>query len=101
MKSKKICIVGYGSHTQKTIIPSLNLKKENIMIVTKKRIDNFNSLPNINTALKKLTKDYIFFNSTPPKFHYQTSKLILSSGFNVIVEKPLCLNVSQLEKLTA
>lgn len=99
MKFKKICIVGYGSHTQKTIIPSLCLKKENIAIVSKKKFDNFCSFPNINIALKKLTKDYIFFISTPPKNHYLISRLILLSGFNVIIEKPLCLKVNQLDKL--
>lgn len=99
MKIKKICIVGYGSHAKNTIIPSLNLKNKNIKIVTKKIIDDFETISNLRLALKKLPKDYIFFNSTPPKFHYLISKLILSSGFNIIVEKPLCLNINQLKKL--
>lgn len=99
MKIKKICIVGYGSHVENTIIPSLNIHTKNIKIITKKQIDDFETFSNIRSALKKLTKDYIFFNSTPPKFHYSISRLILSSGFNVIVEKPLCLKVNQLEKL--
>jgi hypothetical protein len=99
MTIKKICIVGYGSHVKNTIIPSLHLDDENIKIVTEKPINNFETFSNIKLALQKLTKDYIFFNSTPPRFHYFISKLILSSGFNVIVEKPLCLKVSQLEKL--
>ena len=96
---KKICIVGYGSHVKNTIIPSLNLKDKNIKIVTKKDIDDFETISNLRLALKKLPKDYIFFNSTPPKFHYSISKLILSSGFNIIVEKPLCININQLKKL--
>ena len=50
-------------------------------------------------ALKNLTKDFVFFNSTPPTFHYSLSKLILSSGFNLIVEKPMCLNSWQAKKL--
>ncbi len=99
MKLKKICIVGYGSHVENTIIPSLILKRENLKIVTKKKIENYETFSNIHIALKKLSKDYIFFNSTPPKFHYSLTKLILTSGFNVIVEKPLCLNVNQLDKL--
>lgn len=99
MKMKKICIVGYGSHVKNTIIPSLNLKDKNIKIVTKKDIDDFETISNLRLALKKLPKDYIFFNSTPPKFHYSISKLILSSGFNIIVEKPLCININQLKKL--
>ena len=101
MKTRKICIVGYGSHVENTIIPSLGKNIKNLKIITKKKINNFETFINIQTALKKLPKDYIFFNSTPPKFHYSITKLILSSGFNVIVEKPLCLNVNQLERLNS
>ena len=70
MKNKKICIIGYGSHIKKTIIPSLSIKSKNIKIVTKKKLNDFETFSNIQLALKKLSKDYIFFNSTPPKFHY-------------------------------
>ena len=96
---KKICIVGYGSHVKNTIIPSLNMNSNNIKIITKKKISRFETFENLDLAFKKLSKDYIFFNSTPPKFHFKITKLILSAGFNVIVEKPLCLNVYQLKKL--
>ena len=100
MKNRKICIVGYGPHVENTIIPSLNIGiKKNLKIITKKKINNFETFTNIKIALKKLTKDYIFYNATPPKFHYPITKLILSSGFNVMTEKPLCLNVNQLERL--
>ena len=100
MKINKICIVGYGSHVEKTIIPSLTLNKKNIKIITSKsNINGFTTYPSLKTGLKMITKDYIFFNSTPPNLHYSTSKLILSSGFNLIVEKPVCLSVIQLEKL--
>ena len=99
MKIKKICFVGYGSHVEKTLIPSLNLKKKNIKIITKKKINNFETFSSTKKALKILSKDYIFFNSTPPRFHYSLSKLILSSGFNLIVEKPMCLKSQQVKKL--
>jgi hypothetical protein len=99
MKNKKICIIGYGSHIKKTIIPSLNIKSKNIKIVTKKKLNDFETFSNIQLALKKLSKDYIFFNSTPPKFHYSVSKLVLLSGFNIIIEKPICLSVSQFREL--
>jgi hypothetical protein len=99
MKNRKICIVGYGKHVKSTIIPSLNTNPQLIKIVTQKKIDFYETFSNIKSALKKLSKDYIFFNSTPPKFHYLTSKLILNSGFNLIVEKPLCINVNQLNQL--
>ena len=99
MKNRKICIVGYGAHVKNTIIPTLNVNPENIRIITSKSIKGFQTFSNIKLALKELSKDYIFFNSTPPNVHYITSKLILSSGFNLIVEKPLCMNIRQLQKL--
>jgi hypothetical protein len=99
MRNRKICIVGYGEHVKNTIIPSINLKKKNIKIITKKKVSGYETFSNIKLALKNLSKDYIFFNSTPPKVHYSTSKSILSAGYNVIVEKPLCLKVNQLDKL--
>ena len=99
MRNRKICIVGYGEHVKNTIIPSLNLKKKNIKIITRKKNCSFISFPDIKSAIKQLTKDYIFFNSTPPKDHFSTSKLILNSGFNLIVEKPLCTHLKQLKQL--
>jgi predicted dehydrogenase len=100
MKIKKICIVGYGPHVEKTIIPSLSLKKKDIKIISSKpTIKNFDIFPNIKTALKKINKNYIIFNATPPNLHFETSKLILNMGFNLIIEKPICLNNIQLSKL--
>ena len=100
MKIKKICIVGYGSHVEKTIIPSLSIKKKNIKIISSKpAIKNFEIHPNIKTALKKIDKRYVIFNATPPNLHFETSKLILNMGFNLIIEKPICLNVKQLSTL--
>jgi predicted dehydrogenase len=99
MRIKKICFIGYGSHVKKTLIPSLNLNNKNIKIVTTKKLNNFQTFSSVQIALRNLTKDYIFFNSTPPTFHYSLSKLILSTGFNLIVEKPMCLKSWQVEKL--
>ena len=100
MKIKKVCIVGYGPHVEKTIIPSLSLKKKNIKIISSKPvIKNFDIFPNIKTALKKINKEHIIFNATPPNLHFETSKLILNMGFNLIIEKPICLNPIQLSKL--
>ena len=100
MKIKKVCIVGYGSHAEKTIIPCLSIKKKDIKIISSKpAIKNYEIYPNIKTALKKIDKRYIIFNATPPNLHFETSKLILNKGFNLIIEKPICLNVKQLSTL--
>lgn len=100
MSINKICFIGYGNHVKKTIIPSLTIKKKNIKIVTKKKItENFETFTDIKTALESLDKSYVFFNSTPPKEHFSTSKLILNSGFNIIVEKPICSSSQQYKAL--
>lgn len=93
MTINKICFVGYGNHVKNTIIPSLSINKKNIKIVTKKKLtENFETFKNIENAITSLDKSYVFFNSTPPKEHFPTSKLILNSGFNLIVEKPICVS---------
>lgn len=93
---KKICILGYGSHVKKTIIPSLKLNKNNLKIITSKSdLIGFETFSDIRTALNKITKDYLIFNATPPNIHFSTSKLLLKKGFNLIVEKPICMNVYQ------
>jgi predicted dehydrogenase len=100
MKINKICFIGYGSHVEKTLIPSLKINKKNIKIISAKFLDNkFETFFSIKSALKNISKDYIIYNATPPNVHYRTSKLTLSLGFNIIVEKPLCLNIYQLKKL--
>ena len=93
MKINKICFIGYGDHVKNTIIPSLSINKKNIKIVTKRSItENFQTFKDIKSAIGNLDRNYVFFNSTPPKAHFLTSKLILNSGFNLIVEKPICVS---------
>ena len=62
MRIKKICFIGYGSHVEKTLIPSVNLNNKNIKIITKKKLNNFQTFSSVQIALKNLTKDYVFFN---------------------------------------
>ena len=93
---KKICFVGYGDHVKNTIIPFLQIKKKNIKIITKKVIsENFETFKDIELAVNNLDSSYIFYNSTPPREHFLTSKKVLNFGFNLIVEKPICVSASQ------
>ena len=45
MRIKKVCFIGYGLHVEKTLIPSLNLNNKNIKIITKKKLNNFQTFP--------------------------------------------------------
>jgi hypothetical protein len=66
---KKICILGYGSHVKKTIIPALNLNKNNLKIITTKSdLIRFETFPNIKTALKKLVKIILFLMLHPQNY---------------------------------
>ena len=101
MSINKICIVGYGAHTRNTLIPSFKkIKDKNLKIVSSKIIESkFQVFNNLKIAFKYLNNDYFFYNSTPPENHYNISKQILLNGYNLIVEKPICVNLLQLNKL--
>ena len=76
MKYKKICLVGYGSHVKNTIIPSLNLDKKNIKIITKKTLNDFETFSSVKEALKALPKDYIFLIPHLQNFIIQYQSLL-------------------------
>ena len=101
MSITKICIVGYGAHTKNTLIPSFKrINNKNLKIVSSKNfISKFQIFTDLKIAFKSLNNDYFFYNSSPPENHYITSKSILLNGFNLIVEKPICINIFQLYKL--
>lgn len=101
MSITKICIVGYGAHTKNTLIPSFKrINNKNLKIVSSKNfISKFQIFTDLKIAFKSLNNDYFFYNSSPPENHYNTSKSILLNGFNLIVEKPICINIFQLYKL--
>lgn len=46
----------------------------------------------------KLDLDVVII-TTPPKFHYQYAKKALLKGFNVIVDKPFCEKLEEVEEL--
>ena len=99
---KKLCIIGYGAHTKKTLIPSFKkLNNKYLKIISSKNIKlDFEIYENLNVALNNLDKKNFFYNCTPPNQHFSTSKKILLNGFNLIIEKPICLNINQLQILT-
>ena len=105
-KNKKICIVGVGKHSYINLIPLL--KKMNFKIVglvsrsPKLYNRHFKRYISLNLAIKQLPKDTIYLISTPPRTHYPILKKLLINNKNVLVEKPLVVNlyeVFQLHKL--
>ena len=108
-KNFRIALVGCGRVAQHYIKIIKKIKKINIKIVSvcdTKKIKaielskKINSKPyfNLKKMLKEIEVDLIVI-LTPSGLHYQHSDLALDHGFNVLVEKPICLLVSDAEKL--
>ncbi len=99
MRKKKIinyCLVGYGSHAEKKIIPAI-LKSYNKLwgIVTRRKLNqscSANVFRLLKNALKECPKDTLFIVCNEPKNHFRDAEKIISHGFNVLIEKPMFLN---------
>ena len=108
-KSFKVALVGCGrvaQHYVKIIkkIKNIHIKIEAVCDIKKiKAIElsrKLNSKPyfNLKKMLKEIKVDLIII-LTPSGMHYNHSNLALNYGFNVLVEKPICLLISDAKKL--
>lgn len=100
---KSFCIVGSGFHVVDKLIPAL-IKSNKLIkgIVTSKPKESllkFKNYSTIASSLKTLPKDTAFIIATPPSLHFTQAKEIIENGRDVIVEKPICLKVKELEKI--
>ena len=96
-----------SSHLQKKVLPSIqsNRKIKIVSILTKKNKKKFKQKKIIfyNDKEKFFLKnkfDYVYISSINSK-HYDDCKFAIENNKNVICEKPICLNKSQLIKLKA
>ena len=108
-KSFKVALVGCGrvaQHYLKIIkqIKKIDIKIDAVCDVKKdKAIEiskKINSKPyfDLKKMLKEIKVDLIII-LTPSGMHYDHSNLALNYGFNVLVEKPICLLISDAKKL--
>ena len=97
-KNKKICVVGAGNWGMNHI---KTLQKLNVLSgIVEKNVD-------LAEYLKTHYPDCLIFNdldhavkhnfdgfivATPPSTHFENAKLILESGYHLLVEKPITLN---------
>jgi predicted dehydrogenase len=109
MRNLNIAIVGCGNIGRKRLKAILKDKKTKIkFIVGPKKIDNklkllANSIDAIylNDWKEILNKDLdAVILSTPPQFFFEIGKNILKSSINLLIEKPLGLNVQEARFLT-
>ena len=105
MREIKICVVGagkWGINHIKTLY-SLNINVSCIDLDSEK-LQNAKSLfPMINcfsSINESFTEDFDgYVVATPPSTHAELSKLIISKGKPVLVEKPLCLSLNESEEI--
>ncbi|MDC0366768.1 Gfo/Idh/MocA family oxidoreductase, partial [Pelagibacteraceae bacterium] len=102
MSKTKLLIIGYSSFVRRRIEPSLKKNKlfeycisskSNKINTNKKILYN-----NYEEALKKFTPEIVYI-STVNSLHYDYAKKILNKGFNVIVDKPVTLNIKATKTL--
>ena len=103
----KIGIWSLSKHFQNKVFLSIkNNKKIKInSILTKKKFDKSFRIKkeswfdNENQFFKNPNFDYVYISSINSN-HYKNCKTALGNKVNVICEKPICLNETQLKKLT-
>ncbi len=101
MTNKKFCIVGYGNHTKNKLIPLFEKNSIDLSIVTKKKLlkNKFKIYSNIKNAIANEEKNTSFIICSPPHVHTRQSELLIKSGYNVFIEKPICTKVNDLKKI--
>ena len=97
-KKYKVCVVGagnWGMNHVKTLNEMKNLGgivEKNIIVsdMLKVKYPDCKIYNELEHALKDNYDGFII--ATPPAFHFKDAKLIIKSGFHLLVEKPITLN---------
>lgn len=108
MSKLKVGIVGYGNIANRRHIPSY--KKDSRSEITAITGPNLNmaqqvakrhSIPNYYNNLEKMLKLDLDIISicTPPGTHSKISKIALENGCNVLVEKPMAMNIKEADEM--
>ena len=101
INKNKICVIGAGKWGINHIrtLDSLNalggIVEKNDLIIDKLKSNypNCKIFRNLDDALNEKFNGFII--ATPPALHYKDAKLIIESGFHLLVEKPITLKKSE------
>lgn len=100
---KKICVVGIGKHAFTNIIPALEKKNFSILGLVSKKPKLYNRkykiFKYVDLAISVLPSDTIFILCTPPRTHFKLIKKLINKKKNVLVEKPICTNLLEINNL--
>tara|TARA_B110000003_G_scaffold270794_1_gene303855 strand:+ start:254 stop:1168 length:915 start_codon:yes stop_codon:yes gene_type:complete len=98
----KILILGYSKLVKKRIIDVLIKKKIFFSVASKSSKNNlkqaYSWYRNYDDALKNSRADLVYI-SLPNSLHYKWSRKALIKNYHVVVDKPLCENLSKTKKL--
>ena len=105
MMNLKICVVGVGNWGTNHINTLIKLNHEvgcvdlNSEKLNKAKLINpsINCFSTIDKSFEKNYDGYII--ATPPSSHAELAKLVISKGKPVLVEKPLCLSLSECREI--
>lgn len=87
----KFCLVGFGSHSSRRIIPAIKNSNNCLKyIVSSKKLyfKNIKIFKRLEIAVSKVEKNTVFILSSPPNIHEKQIQYLIQNKFNVIVEKP-------------
>ena len=98
----KVLLIGYSKIAKKRILNFFINKKYIISVATisnKKKIKKiYKQYTSYNEALKRSDADIVYI-SLPNSLHYKWAHKALSLGYHVIVGKPLCNSINEVNKL--
>ena len=102
----RLGIWSYSNHFRYKVFPSIknNRKIDVVAILSNKKKDKNSDLKNIKWFKNKKSffdfcnLDYVYISSINSK-HFLDCKYALNKNVNVICEKPMCLNLDELNKL--
>ena len=102
MEKTKLLIIGYSSFVRRRVIPSLRKNKNlNFCICSKSNkinIDKNILFNNYQDALNKFSPKIVYISNIN-SLHFTYAKIILKKGYNVIIDKPVTLDIKKTKEL--
>lgn len=101
MKPTRIGIVGIGKIARDQHIPAIAVTDGFVLAAAASRnssVDGIANFPTIEAMLDGADIDAVAI-CTPPQVHYEAAKLALTRGKHVLLEKPPCTSMLELEHL--
>jgi D-galactose 1-dehydrogenase len=101
-KPIRLGLVGIGKIAQDQHVPSIRMNPDFELVAAasrNNRIDGIANFASLAAMLDGVALDAVAI-CTPPQVHYEAVKLALSKGKHVLLEKPPCATVAELDHMT-